>query len=377
MTQQRVVIVGGGLSGLYSACLLAEAGIDFTLFEARDRLGGRILSASARDEFDLGPSWFWPDFQPRMMALVDHLGLPVFSQPVDGDMLVERFRLEPPQRLAGYLAGNESLRIAGGTGALISALAAKLAPGRVQTGRRVTSVTRLERGVVVSTESSAGDTAEQLFSAVIFALPPRLMAAHIGFEPGIDPLDRQHWATTPTWMAPHAKYVAVFDKAFWRDHGLSGMAQSMVGPLVEIHDASSQAGEAALFGFIGITAQSRQALGDAMLSQQCRAQLVRLFGAQAAQPRAEFFKDWAADSLTATAADQESGAHGHGGGQSWVVRGDWAPYLHLAGSEVANEHSGYMEGALEAAQWAVSHWRQLTEADKRNHSPLKPPGGLP
>ena len=41
----RIAIVGGGLSGLYAAWLLAERGIrDWVLFEARSTLGGRILS---------------------------------------------------------------------------------------------------------------------------------------------------------------------------------------------------------------------------------------------------------------------------------------------------------------------------------------------
>ena len=77
-----VLIVGGGLAGLTAARLLHRSGIDFRLLEARDRLGGRILSAGAdgnpsADGFDLGPSWFWPAAQPAMAALVADLGLPV------------------------------------------------------------------------------------------------------------------------------------------------------------------------------------------------------------------------------------------------------------------------------------------------------------
>ena len=60
-----VLIIGGGLAGLTAARLLHHAGIGFQLLEARDRLGGRILSTDASGEvsddgFDLGPSWFWP-----------------------------------------------------------------------------------------------------------------------------------------------------------------------------------------------------------------------------------------------------------------------------------------------------------------------------
>jgi monoamine oxidase len=47
--QTDVLIVGGGLSGLCVAHLLSVAGIDFRLIEARNRLGGRILSLPTPD----------------------------------------------------------------------------------------------------------------------------------------------------------------------------------------------------------------------------------------------------------------------------------------------------------------------------------------
>jgi phytoene dehydrogenase-like protein len=42
MSQQRVAVVGGGLAGLVAARHLADAGVDVTVFERRDRVGGRV-----------------------------------------------------------------------------------------------------------------------------------------------------------------------------------------------------------------------------------------------------------------------------------------------------------------------------------------------
>ncbi|RPH40006.1 MAG: FAD-dependent oxidoreductase, partial [Burkholderiales bacterium] len=47
-TPLRIAIVGGGLAGLLAAVLLQQQGVrDVVLFEARDRIGGRILTAGA------------------------------------------------------------------------------------------------------------------------------------------------------------------------------------------------------------------------------------------------------------------------------------------------------------------------------------------
>ncbi|MEI6801310.1 MAG: hypothetical protein WCO04_19155 [Pseudomonadota bacterium] len=51
------------------------------------------------------------------------------------------------------------------------------------------------------------------------------------------------------------------------------MAQSLVGPLAEIHDASADSGKAALLGFVGVPEVMRAALGDDAL---IRAKLLQL-----------------------------------------------------------------------------------------------------
>src|SRR3546814_5242306 len=68
---------------------------------------------------------------------------------------------------------------------------------------------------------------------------------------------RSQWRETATCMAPHAKYVAIYDAPFWREQGLSGEVRSARGPMGEIHDASMPGGSAALFGFLGVPARTR------------------------------------------------------------------------------------------------------------------------
>ena len=153
-------------------------------------------------------------------------------------------------------------------------------------------------------------------------------------------------------MAPHAKIFALYDRPFWRDAGLSGMSQSMVGPLVEIHDATTASGKAALFGFVGVPAGNRVALGDEALIRAAIQQLTRLFGPEAASPRATLVKDWAQDQWTATNADAMSSAHPAPQTGKWVT-GAWQGRLLMAGSEASPSDPGYLAGAIEASQKAV------------------------
>lgn len=356
--QTSVAIVGGGLAGLHAARMLQAAGIDFLLFEARDRLGGRILSTGeagqeSDDGFDLGPSWFWPETQPALAALVDKLGLAAFAQHSDGDVMFERISHETPQRCQGFGQEPQSMRLAGGTDVLIRAIASGLPPERVLRSMRVTRAA-LHRGRVVLTIVSP-DGSEHLIQArhVIFALPPRLLEASVSFSPALDPAMAERWRKTATWMAPHAKFFALYDRPFWRQAGLSGTAQSIVGPLAEIHDATTAPGAAALFGFVGVSAEQRVAIGENDLVRACVEQLGRLFGLEATRPRATLLKDWSVDPLTATTDDQIASGHPSPDRGIWVS-GAWQGRIWLAGSETSPNEPGHLAGAIDAAERAVS-----------------------
>jgi monoamine oxidase len=102
--ERDVVIVGAGITGLALATRLVEAGADVVVLEARDRVGGRLLSVPAGDgAADLGASWFWAD-ETRVHALVRRLDLPVHAQHLAGDALFQVS--DGVQRLQG----NESVQ---------------------------------------------------------------------------------------------------------------------------------------------------------------------------------------------------------------------------------------------------------------------------
>ena len=338
----RVAIVGGGLSGLALADHLHQAGQDFQLFEARARLGGRIKTAQAGGAgFDLGPSWFWPG-QPRMAALVARLGVRVFDQYAAGAVSYET-ETGQVMRDAGFSSMQGSLRLDGGMAGLITGLQAQLPAARVHLNSAVSAISAQD-GITLADGRNC--TADQ----IIVATPPRV-AADLAFTPALGPVQQAALRDIPTWMGGHAKFVAIYPAPFWRAQGLSGDAMSRRGPLAEIHDASAPdgAGPGALFGFLGIPAETRKGQ-DADVIAAALAQLQRIFGPEAAEPTRTFYQDWATKPLSATALDHIPPRRHPAYGMPFMLGDVWGGKLHFCSTELGSEMGGYLEGALSAAQ---------------------------
>ena len=345
--QTQTLIIGGGLSGLSLAARLSAEGRDFLLVEARERWGGRILSEQYQEgTFDLGPSWFWPG-QPRISALVAHLGLKRFEQFYQGDLLYEDERGHV-QRGRGFASMQGSWRLQGGLAAVINKLLQKIPVDRRISATPINALRKTSDGVAAQTVAGTEIVAKK----AVLALPPRV-AAQFSYAPALPSGALTAMEGIPTWMAGQAKAIAVYDRPFWRDNGLSGDATSRIGPMVECHDASPAAGGPyAIFGFIGIPPDIRR--DTEALHEQVRMQLVRLFGPEAKNPKRLHVKDWAFDPYTATYHDRKP-LHAHPNyGLPSVLSGLWDETLVFGGSEVAPTFGGFLEGALEAAEYAYT-----------------------
>src|SRR5262249_6491119 len=74
-----VVIIGAGLAGLTAARGLAAKGVDVLVLEARDRVGGRVLTINIPNNgfIDQGGQWV-NDGQTNLIALAKELGVALF-----------------------------------------------------------------------------------------------------------------------------------------------------------------------------------------------------------------------------------------------------------------------------------------------------------
>lgn len=271
-----VVVIGAGASGLAAATVLHAAGRDVIVLEARERVGGRLLSvptAHPERALDLGATWFW-DGEERVRTLAARSNIATFEQHLSGDTMLQE--TTGTRRLTGNLIDAPSRRFATGAHRLATALAAGLSAGALWLGTPVTAVHPGGQGGGLDVLTPTGTLHT---GHVILAVPPALALERIDF-PNAFPADLVRLArSTPVWMGAAVKVVAHYPTAFWREDGLAGAAFSRTGPLQEIHDMSGPGGEpAALFGF----AHARTVRPG--FEQAVTAQLARLFGPAAASP---------------------------------------------------------------------------------------------
>lgn len=89
--KKRAIIIGAGVGGLATACILGQAGYEVTIYEKNDQAGGRAGTFEAEGfRFDTGPSWYlMPDVFERFFSLLGE----------DVNKLLKLKRLDPSYRV--------------------------------------------------------------------------------------------------------------------------------------------------------------------------------------------------------------------------------------------------------------------------------------
>ncbi|MEM8925635.1 MAG: NAD(P)/FAD-dependent oxidoreductase [Actinomycetota bacterium] len=341
-----VAVVGAGIGGLAVAAELTEQGESVTVLESRDRVGGRLRTHhTSEGPLDLGATWFWPN-EPRINALIERLGLSTHAQYVEGAALFQNGD-GGRQRFDGNPLGVASGRFGEGAASLTRALADRLPDGVLTLGAPVSAVIG---------DGPSGplrvvyDTGAVVADRVVLALPPALAVHRIRFAPALPPELAQLAAATPVWMASVAKVVVRYERPFWRSAGLAGAAISHRGPMREIHDMSGPDGRpAALFGFAPLSADGPVPQQDPIL-----AQLVELFGPEAADPVEVLIAPWRDEPDTAPPGAADLNAY-QTYGHRLYQQPTWDGRLLWASTETGHDAPGHIEGALAAAERTVAH----------------------
>ncbi len=353
MSQQPydVIVIGAGIGGLTATRALLDRGLKVLVLEARDRVGGRTLSMAGVGEnrLDLGAAWLWPSVQPRAGALLEELSLATQPQYEEGLLIFEAAngglqRLDYPKRYG------DTVRVRGGMQSIADGLLSRCQEENLRFNTVVTAVDFTGPDVCVEAASGERFTAGKL----VVAVPPALFASWV-VSPDLDRTLSHALTRWPTWMAAHAKFMAVYRKPFWREQGLSGSAVSQRGPLAEVADHSEdERGSWALFGFVGMPAAQRTRLGASALEQACLEHLVLLFGTEASAPEQTLLMDWSKEPFSAAQTDLIAPSRHPPYGEPALCDTWFNGRLVFAASETSQEHGGLIEGALMAGKRAAS-----------------------
>lgn len=244
----------------------------------------------------------------------------------------------------------EAELIHGGAGQIPEKIAAELGD-RIRLDEPVLSIHYQADGVAV-------ETARSRFAArfAIVAMPPHL-AGQIRYSPPLPPLRQQLTQRIP--MGSCAKILISYDKPFWRDQGLAGVALGN-RPWIELCADSSdpESGKGVIAAFVtGDRYRRWHLLSEPDRQAAVLSDLAAYFGEAARAPVTYDEVDWPAEPWTG------------GGYSAFMPPGVWTEFgsaltapvgqIYWAGTEMAERWPGFFEGALltgeAAAESILSH----------------------
>ena len=351
---EEVIIVGAGLSGLSAAYHLKKEGVDALIIEARERSGGRILTAHApanQTSVEMGATWF-TDKHTYLIRLLHELKLPFFRQYQKGISIFDLYP-NPPQLFDMAAHGEPSFRIGGGSSSLIKALTNSLEKERILLGSPLKAV--VEKKGHLEVQTGGGDKIN--CKSLLICLPPYLVQAQkINFTPELPEEIKNLLNSTHTWMGEAIKFAFEYSSPFWRKKGFSGTIVSQSGIAREVYDHANQ--EENRFALKGFLSPAATDLSKAEREEQALEQLKRLLGPEAGNYLSYVEKVWEKEAYTFAPYGQPLLPHQHNGHPLYaqpLMNGR----LQLSGAETSPHFGGYMEGAvysgLNAAQKILHH----------------------
>ena len=308
-------------------------------------------TAPKAKEWDSQTLWSWMRRNVYTQGARDALSLGIeavwAAQPEDLSLLHVLFYISSAGGLDALWdteGGAQDARVVGGS-QLIAIRMAEALGDRVVLEAPVRRIAHESDRVTVHADDVVVDARH-----AIVAIPPTL-TCRIAYDPPMPALRDQLTQRIPQGAV--IKCMAIYERPFWRERGLTGQATSTDGPVKLTFDNSPPDGSpGVLLGFLEGT-QARE-LG-AWSPERRRAAVIecfaRLFGREATKPLDYVDKSWADEEWT-------RGCYG-----CYMPTGAWTAYgphlrapvgpIHWAGAETATVWSGYMDGAIRSGDSAA------------------------
>lgn len=329
----KYIIIGAGVSGLTTAYQLLKKGeTDFIILEARDRIGGRVLTS---DNVDLEPAWFQANHE-NLIQLLNNLEIPKFNQYSKGKSILVHNAMAPAHYFNSDQSQPSAYRISGGTEHLISKLA-NLVHNKVSLSTKVNSIEEVNNYINISTNTTIFKA-----SKVIVTLPPKL-ATRLSFKPELPSALKLVMKKTHTWMSNAIKVGITFKIPFWREQGFSGTIISQISPVTELYDHSSA--NQKHFSLMGFVNEGLRDLTKSDRKEQILSYLEKHLGSQIRDFTSYQEKDWSQDEFTSITNLQSVHSFPQYGNPVFTTF-----YMNnkllFSGTETSPYFGGYLEGAV-------------------------------
>ncbi|MHA7777348.1 flavin monoamine oxidase family protein [Roseibium sp. M-1] len=419
------VVIGAGYAGLSAAELLISAGWSVRVIEARERVGGRTNSLvnGLGERVDIGGQFISDEMQ-NVLDLVDRFGARLIAPdvtagrpvalpgPDDAAHFAEALKLyyyqlpsgadvtaeEAGLSVAGWMErtiADRDVRLAarsmaecancidaealpfrellhlrdtgpegftemqyfveGSLHRVAELLAAEL--GCVDLDRPVRKVTRSGNGFRIE----AGEDVYRAHTVLVATSP--LQAREMLFEPALSSdLMQALQAFHPT---DTYKFLIRYDRAFWRDEGLSGLCQWVEPSGMWFGDSSMSPEKPMLVGFAGgPSAAVLRAMPPEDRRVKILGDLARALGEEAAEPLDYVERDWGGDPLATGGYNAYAAGPFGAGAVAGIRQGEGA--ISFASTELATRFPAYVEGAIRAGRDAAARMLSREQATSRD-----------
>ena len=243
-------------------------------------------------------------------------------------------------QLTDFEGGAQDAHLRGGSQQLCERIATELGDD-VLLGSPATAIKHDANGVSIK----VGRRRVKAAKAIVAVSPA--VAARIDYEPGLPSRDALGQRTP---MGAYMKGVAIYDRAWWRDRGLSGLAFADRGPVQMTVDASPPGGApGVLIGFVtGAPARAVAELEPDARRHAVLEAMAAAVGPEAANPRSYRDFNWIEEPWS---RGGPVGLMGPGTltGLGPLLQEPSGP-IHWAGTDTATSWPGYMEGAIQAGE---------------------------
>jgi len=360
---KKVIIVGAGMSGLVAGYELVRAGHDVSILEARDRIGGRVLtirSPFANNHFAEGGAARIKPSHNLTIGYANHFNLdldPFYATSGDyinmsngnREIITNNTYLNTSY---GSVLRKEYMKIRGGSDLLPNAFSnSSTLNNKIYLGTPVTSIAQQNNSITVQTSNGNQFIADKVLCTV-----PLTVLNKIQFTPSLSS-EKQTAMNGGYRYAPSTRIYMQFQNRFWENESLSGWGNTDIPEEIwqPTWDLSGDTG--VIMSYLRWTpAENMDALSEQERIDYVLNRWENVFpGAtnnlDSGTSQSWAQEEWSKGAWASPTSSQDAALANHIG----LAEGD----IHFAGEHASDDH-GWMQGAL------VSGLRAANEINTAN-----------